>query len=455
MFFKILITLATLTLSTASLATTNEFNTPTPKQNQIVNIQYWQTANGAKVYFVDEPELPMLDIRVVFAAGSVRDGNQFGLAQLTNSMLDEGSTKLNADQIAAAFDDVGAQFLSDTNKDQAMVGLRTLTDPKYLDPAIKTFSTVISAPSFPEKAFKRVKQQTLSAIEQQKQSPGTVVSNAFYKALYPNQGYGHPELGTLNTIALLTVNDLKKFYQQYYVANNAIIAMIGNINRNTASKIATQISLGLVAGKEAPKLSPIKTTTTNETIHIIFPSQQTNIYLGQLGIEKNSPDFFPLLVGNYILGGGGLVSQLFNEVREQRGLAYDVQSAFVTLQDKGPFIIALQTRNDKAAHTIAIVNQLLANFMTNGPTEQQLTAAKKNIIGSFIVKLSSNAAIINNVVNIAFYKFPLSYLDTYRQKVDAVTIEQIKQAFNKTIHLNKMLTVTVGKSENASTTTPS
>lgn len=413
---------------------------------KILNIEHWQTTSGARVYFVKTTVLPMIDVRVVFNAGSNRDEEKAGVAQLTTNMLNAGTKDLDVDQIAAGLDDVGAQYSASVSRDMAVVGLRSLVDPQYLKPALRIFTSVLSSPSFPENQFKRIKKQTLSQITQSEQSPGLVASKLFYKTLYDGQPYARPSIGTMKTVNDMTVQDLKHFYRRYYVSKNALIVIVGDLDIQHAQQMANQIVEKLPMGSSPKKLISSQPLAHEKIIHIDFPSQQTHVMLGQVGISRKNKNYFPLIVGNYILGGASMVSRLFNDVREQHGLAYSVYSYFLPLSYKGPFVIALQTRNEKSSEAIKMVHAVLNDFIKKGPTKKELTAAKNNIINGFPLRLASNTAITANLVVIGFYQLPLNYLDTFRDKIRTVTVKQIHQAFQQLIDTKKLVTITVGAS---------
>lgn len=213
----------------------------TVSAKSLLNIQHWQTTNGAPVYFVQATELPMVDISVVFDAGSSRDGQQPGVAQMTSALLNAGTTTLNADQIANIFDGVGATFDANVRRDMGIISLRSLTDPHYLTPALQLFTQILTTPSFPQDQFTRTQQQILVALKQQDQLPNTLAAKALFAGLYGAHPYSHPVLGTPTVISQLTRNDLLHFYQTYYVAKNALIVIVGNLTKLQAEEIANQI----------------------------------------------------------------------------------------------------------------------------------------------------------------------------------------------------------------------
>jgi zinc protease len=181
-----------------------------------------------------------------------------------------------------------------------------------------------------------------------------------------------------------------------------------------------------------------------QLIQQTYPSTQTTILMGQPGISRDDPDYFPLYVGNHILGGSGLVSQLSDELREKRGLTYGVYSYFRPMQQLGPYQFALQTRNEKAQEALQVLRDTLTAFIEKGPTEADLASAKQNITGGFALRVDSNSKIADYLAMIGFYDLPLDYLDSFNDKVNAVTVAQIKDAFERRVNADKMLTVLVG-----------
>ena len=408
------------------------------------NIQHWVTGNGARVYFVASPELPIVDIRVVFDAGSARDGAQGGLAQLTNGLLDQGAGKLNADQIAERLEGVGANLNTSSYRDMAIVSLRSLTDPTLLDPALDIMALVVDQPSFPEDAFKLQQKRTLIALRGQKESPSAIAQKAFFAAVYGDHPYASPPLGTEESVSALTRQDVADYHRRYYTGRNAVVAIVGAIDRPAAEKIAKQVVGKLPAGMAAAELPPVKLPGAPKMERIAYPSAQTHILMGQPGMTRDDPDYFPLLLGNHILGGSGLISRISDEVREKRGLAYSAYSYLAPMHVAGPFIAGLQTRNEKAQAALDVLRDTVSTFIDKGPTADELSAAKKNITGGFALNLDSNSKIVDNLASIGFYKLPLDYLDTYNHHIEAVTAEQIRDAFRRRIHPQDMATVMVG-----------
>ncbi len=414
------------------------------KEHKVLDIQHWKTHNNAQVYFVHSQGLPIVDITVAFDAGSAHDNGDFGLATLTNNMLNLGTKKLSDDAIADAFDTTGAIFDDSTNRDMATVSLRSMTDKLLLKPALNIFAQVITQPNFPKKAYTRLQKRSISAIKMQDQDPGNVASKYFYQHLYGNYPYAHPIMGNVESISRTTLSNVQQFYNRYYVGENAKVIIVGDVTKKQATEIANKVVGKLPKGKPADKLTEVP-LNRSAVQNYPYPSEQTHVRMGEIGINWKSPDFFPLYVGNYTLGGGSLVSRLFKTVREQAGLTYDINSRFKPMLANGPFVINLQTINSQAPKAIKMTQQVLQNFITHGPTEQELAAAKSNLIGSFPLRLDSNAAISDYVLLIAYYDLPLDFLDTFRKNIEKVTAKQVQEAFAKHVKMNDLLIVTVGQ----------
>lgn len=406
-------------------------------------IQHWRTDNGARVYYVPAPELPMVDVRIIFDAAGARDDIP-GEALVTNALLAEGAGKMNTDQIADAFAAVGAQFSTSSHQDMSVISLRSLTKPELLEPAVNTAALVISQPTYPKEALERERKRLLIAIQSKKQSPGAIADDAFFAAAYGDHPYATDASGTEESVKKIKRKHLVDHHQRYYVGNNAIIAIVGAVDRSQAERLAETLLGKLPAGEAAPPIPPVEPLNEAKLIKEAFPSSQTHLLVGQPAIKRGDADYFPLFVGNHVLGGSGLVSRLSEEIRDKRGLAYSSYSYFSPMRQRGPFRMGAQTRNDQAAETLRILQQTLLEFMENGPIEEELEAAKKNITGGFALNLDSNSKIVENIAMIGFYGLPLDYLDTYTDKVDAVTIEQIKQVFARHLNPDTMVTVMVG-----------
>lgn len=407
-------------------------------------IEHWRTKNGTRVYFVPAPELPIVDMRIIFNAGAARDDDEPGVSLMTNGMLSEGAGGLTADQLAEQFESIGAQFENSAQRDMAVLSLRTLSEKNVFDTSVKTLNTILTQPDFPKAAFERERSRLLTGLKRRKQSPGTVADEAFYNAIYATHPYRYQPTGTEAGIKELTTEKLKAFYQKYYVGSNAILAIVGDLTRPGAEQLAETLMGNLPEGQAADDLPPVPALAAGQETRINHPSAQTHILVGQPGMKRGDPDYFALYVGNHMLGGSGLVARLAEEIREKRGLAYSTYSYFLPMREDGPYTFGLQTKNESAEEALKVLRETISTFIKNGPTAEELDASKKNITGGFPLRISSNKKIIDYIGMIGFYQLPMDYLDTFNKQVMAVTLDDIKKAFQKRIHLDKMVTVMVG-----------
>jgi zinc protease len=258
--------------------------------------------------------------------------------------------------------------------------------------------------------------------------------------MYPDHPYGVTP--SVESVASVQRDDLVAFHKSRYAAKGAIVSIIGDLSRAEAEAIAQQLTEGLPAGDNARAVAAV-TKPTQATIKIDHPATQSHVHIGLPAIARDDPDYFPLLVGNYTLGGGGFVSRLMKEVREKRGYAYSVYSYFAPRKQPGPFAIGLQTKRDQAQAAIKVVDEVLTEFIAKGPTAQELAAAKKNMIDGLALRLDSNAKLLGYLSTIGFYGLPLTYIDDFPAKVRAVTMEQVRNAFTRHVTKENLVTVIV------------
>jgi zinc protease len=415
----------------------------------LLPIQSWQTKSGARVVFVENRDLPMLDLSIDFAAGTAYDTREkAGLAAFTQGMLRAGAGDLREDDISRRMADVGAQTGGRLDSDRAGLSLRTLTSQPELGQALAVFTDLVQRPTFPADILARDQVRTIGAIKESLTKPDTLMNRSLFALMYGAHPYGLPGSGDPETVARLTREDLVDFYRRYYTAPRATVAMIGNLSRAEAEAIAERITSGLpggnAGGAAAGVIPPVVLPTAAETKMIPHPATQSHIAVGLPVLKRDDPDYFPLFVGNYVLGGGGFASRISDEVRQKRGLAYSTYSYFSPLQQAGPFLMGLQTRKDQAGEALAVMRSTFDRFRQEGPTEDELARAKQNIVGGFPLRIDSNRKIHDYISMIGFYDLPLTYLDDFVPAVERVTAAQIRDAFSRRVDPARLTTVVVG-----------
>jgi zinc protease len=407
-------------------------------------LETWNTRNGARVYLVRAPELPMVDVRVAFDAGSARDQGRWGLAGLTNAVLPEGAGGLTAQTLSERFEATGAQFGHSAGREMASVELRSLTESPYLERAIETLELVLQKPDFPADALERERKLMLTALKQREQEPAAIAEDRFMGVLYQDHPYGSPPHGSAETLGALKRDDLLAYYRRYYCGRNAVIGLVGDVTRPEAASIAEKLVAALPAGAAAAPVPPPPKIDKPIQIHIPYPSSQTHVWVGRAVLARLDPDYFPLYLGNHVLGGGGFISRLYKEVREKRGLSYSAYSYFQPMRVAGPFIAGLQTSFEQADQALAVMRETLTKFVADGPSATEREASVKNITGGFPLRIDSNAEVIDHLILIGFYGLPLDFLDTYTDRIRAVTLEDMRAAFKRRMDPAGLVTVTVG-----------
>lgn len=410
-----------------------------------LNIQHWETPQGARVVFVENHDLPMLDVSVDFSAGSARDSREkSGLANLTRHLMTLGAGAYSERDIAEKLADVGAVMSGRFDADRAGFSLRSLSGKAERDQAVGMLAAVLAQPRFDAAVLEREKARVVAGLEEAATKPESIGEKAFQAAIYGDHPYALNEGGEVSTVPRLTQADLAAFHRAHYRARNMAIALMGDLSRAEAEAIAVRLAADLPLGDAVPAFAAVSVKSLGQETTIPHHATQSHLFMGLPGIKREDADYFPLYVGNYVLGGGGFDSRLTESIRQKKGLAYSVYSYFAPMRELGPFQIGLQTRRDATQEALRTAREELVRYLADGPTEAELTQAKNNLIGGFPLRIDSNKKILEYLAVIGFYRLPLDWLDTYSAKVAAVTREDILRAFRGRVKPEAMMTVIVG-----------
>ncbi len=416
-----------------------------------IAITQWTHASGAKVYWVDSPGIPMVDVQIDFDAGERRIPlNKTGLAQTMASATSDGVKAfaalpaLDENALSSAWADLGASMSASASSDRLSFSLRSLSYPDVLGPAALLAARQIGEPAFPEKLWLRDRPKMLASLKEAQTRPATLAWNAFAPAVYGAHPYGR--IQTADHLNAIQSADMQALHAQAVRACDARVSIVGAVNRAQADALVTTLLSRIrpQTCKPQPPVAEVEALVAGVEKRIAFDSAQAHVLIGQPGITRKSPDFFALLLANHILGGGGFSSRLTEEVREKRGLTYGVSSGFSPALHAGAFTISLQTRPDQAQQAIDLVREVLQRFVADGPTPAELQAAKNNLVGGFALRIDSNRKVLDNVANIAWNDLPLDYLDRWTAQLEAVTLDEIRAALGRTLQPKKMVTVVLG-----------
>ena len=422
------------------------------KAYAILPIEQLDSYKGAKAYLVQTKALPMVDIEVSIDAGDRYDpAGKSGLADMTAAMMNYGARGnqgvLTEAQIADEIADLGANISLSVGDERAILRIRSLSRQDLRERAVGLAATMLSAPTYNSKIIEREKQRTITNLREAETKPEFVLDKRFKKLVYGN--YPLANTPTPNSVAAISATDLVEFHKQFYRGDRMIVSIVGDVDRVQANQIV-QTLLNQIPESGAPiaKLpvldrSPVEPLDQRE-IQIPFDSQQAHIAMGMTGVTRSNPDYFPLMVGNYVLGGGGFVSRLMTQVREKRGLAYSVFSYFAPGKSTGIFQAGLQTKSDQGALALEVMSSTIAQFIADGPTPSELAAAKANLMNGYPLRIDNNRKVLDNVSSIVWNDLPLDTMDVWTKQVEAVTLEQVKDAFQKYLAMDRMKIVMLG-----------
>ena len=416
-----------------------------------IPITHWTQASGVRVYLVESPAIPMVDVQIEFDAGSRRDPvDQAGLASLMAGATGNGvrahgaEPALDENGLSEAWADLGASFGGSAGNDRMSFSLRSLTYPDLLAKAAALAARQLGEPSFPEAPWLRDRPKLIASLKEADTRPATLAAKAYSRAIYGLHPYGQEM--TEATLNRISVRDMQTLHSRAIRPCDARVSIVGALDRAQADALVTQIfeRLPVESCPALPPVAEVQPLPAPQEQLIAFVSAQAHVLVGQPGFKRQDPDFFALTVGNHILGGGGFTSRLTEEVREKRGLTYGVYSHFAPGMHAGAFTIGLQTRPDQAQQALQLVREVVSKFVANGPTAAELQAAKDNLIGGFPLLIDSNRKLLGNVANIAWNGLPLDYLDTWTQQVQKLKQADIRVAFARKLQPEKMVTVVLG-----------
>ncbi|CAM3662612.1 M16 family metallopeptidase [Polynucleobacter arcticus] len=418
----------------------------------ILPIEKLDSFKGAQAYLVQTKALPMVDIEVSIDAGDRYDpASKSGLASVAAQLMNYGAKSdkglLTEAQIADEIADLGANLGMSVGGERATMRIRTLSRKDLRDRAVQLASAMLSAPTYDAKILVREKQRMTTALRESETKPEAVLDRRFRKSVYGN--YPLANSPTVQSIANINATDLQQFHKQFYRGDRMIVSIVGDVSKAEAAEIVQGLLQKVPqSGSPVAKLpeferSPVEPLSQRE-VSIPFDTQQAHIAMGMTAVTRSNPDYFPLLVGNYVLGGGGFVSRLMSEVREKRGLAYSVSSYFAPGKDVGIFQAGLQTKSDQAALALEVLSTTIAQFIANGPTQTELEAAKANLMNGYPLRIDNNRKLLDNVSSIAWNNLPLDTMETWTKQVEAVSLEQVRAAFQQYLAMDRMKIVILG-----------
>jgi zinc protease len=405
--------------------------------------------NGMVLLLAEKHDIPVVTLNMAIKAGSTSvPGDKPGLASITASLLTQGTTTRTANQISREIDFIGGSLSTSGGSDFAAASLRVLT--KDLRAGLDLFSDVLMNPVFDQKEIDRKVKEMLAEIRRQKDEPGVVADEAFDKAVFGGHAYGRTSDDVAAYLPKLSRQDITRFYSSYYSPNNTIIAVVGDVSEK---EIVPLLNEYFKAWQKKDQTLPasVPPPVINKTVvqKIDKKVTQANIAMGHIGISRENPDYYAVSVMNYILGSGGFTSRLMDNIRDNKGLAYDVHSSFMPQKEPGSFMITIQTKNESATAVIVETLKEIRKIQKEPVTEKELNDAKAYLTGSFPLKMDTSSKIAGMLTSIEIYNLGLDYPNKYPNVINAVTREDIQRVAVKYLHPDTMVIAVVADQEKA------
>ena len=411
-----------------------------------VDIQRWTTGNGTEVLLVEQHDNPIVDMQVNFkGAGSVfNPEGKSEVAEFTAALLTDGTEKLDEEAFNAAADDIAAQIGSSSGQESSAAVLRSLSRPETLKQAAGLLNQSLTRPRFDPAVFDRRQKEAVTALQQQETTPDYNAGRALTKLAYPDHPYGSGANITTESIRKVNLDDIRAFHRSHYGKDNAIVAIVGDINRKQADRLVKNVLNGLPERSSAAKNVPPVQQQPAQRRDIPFAGEQAQVLLGMPLIKRHDPDYYALVAGNYILGGGGFDSRLMKVLRDRHGYTYGVHSTLEPATEAGMFTIGYSTQKKNTKDSLVQAQAVIKQFIEEGPTEEELAQAKANIIGSFPLRFDSNAKLVKYLSIIGHHNLPNDYLEAYPKAIGKLTVAQVKDAWKRRVKPEDLHIVVVG-----------
>jgi zinc protease len=385
-------------------------------------IQEVRSEGGITAWLVEDYTVPIVALRFMFEGGSTQDPEgKAGLANLMTGLFDEGAGELDSEAFQLALDDAAAEMGFSAGRDAISGSMRTLAETRA--EAFGLLRLALARPRFDQAPVDRIRAQIVAGIRARSRDPETAAQIAFAKAVYGDHPYARQSEGTPETLATVTADDLRRFHSRVFARDNLIVGVVGAIDAETLKAELDRLFGDLPENADLVPVADVE-PKLDQTVRIDYPLPQTSLQLAYKGIARDDPDFFPALLMNHVLGGGSFTSRLFEEVREKRGLAYGIGSGLSNSRHADALVIGTATNADRAAETLDVIREVVAQMAEEGPTEAELDAAKRYLLGAYpINNLASSGDIANTLVGLQFESLGLDYIERRPALIDAVTRE--------------------------------
>ncbi len=392
-----------------------------------VKIQDVKSSSGVSAWLVEDHSIPIITIRFAFEGGSTQEPiGKEGMAGLMSGLFDEGAGDLDSEGFQIKLDDVGAEMSFSASRDNVAGTMRMLSENR--DAAFDLLRLAVNAPRFDPPAIERIRAQLVARVASRARDPGYAADELWRSALFGTHPYARNDDGTADSLTSISQDDLKAFHRLLFARDRLKVAVVGDIDAPALAATLDTLFGQLPASTPLAEIPDVVPKLAQD-VRYDYPLPETSIRLAYPGIKRDDPAFFAAYLMNHILGAGTFTSRLFDEVREKRGLTYGIQSGLISFDHADALIISTSTRPDKKDEMLTVIRDVVAGLAKDGPTAQELEAAKRYVTGAYAVNnLSSSMGIASTLVELQMQGLPIDYMDRRASLIDAVTIEQVRDA---------------------------
>ncbi len=411
-----------------------------------VDIEPVVSPGGITAWLVEDHSVPIISVSFAFEGGAALDPEgKEGLAEMVSALLDEGAGELDSRTFQERLADLSISLSFDGNKDHFQGRLRTLA--RNRDAAFDLLRLAISEPRFDEEPVERIRGQILSILARRVNDPDRIAGEVFWATVLAGHAYGRPNRGKAETVQAITIADLRGFVDSRLARDNLTIGVVGDITPEALTTLL-DTTFGALPASSSPVAIPEGVAQApGEVIVVETDVPQSTVIIGQQGLKRADPDFYAAYIMNYILGGGGFTSRLYEEVRNKRGLAYSVYSYLSTWDRAGLVVAGLGTANERVGESVDVIRTEWARMRDGDVGQEELDAAKRSLTGSYALRLETTRSIANTLVGIQLEDLGIDYINRRNGLIDAVTLDDIRRVARRLLDPNSLTIVIVGKPE--------
>lgn len=427
------------------------FIVASPRPAAAVTVERVESPGGIVAWLVHDSMVPLVSIEFSFRGGAALDpAGKAGLADMTTSLLDEGAGDMDSQAFQGKLSDLAISISFSAGKDTIRGSLKTLN--RNREEAVDLLALALNKPRFDKDAVERIRQQILASLARRSTDPDVIAGRVWWKAVYPDHPYGLPTEGTSTSISSISVEDMRRLISDRFARDQLIVGVVGDITREELGPLLDR-AFGALPAKGKPFTLPKAVPqAAGQTFVVEEDVPQSVVLFGHNGIRREDPDWYAAYMMNYILGGGGFSSRLYEEVREKRGLAYSVYSYLTPLQAGGLYTGGVSTANERVAESMEIIRAQWAKMAKNGATDEELDHARTYLTGSFPLRFTSTDRIARMLVGMQFNELGIDYLDRRNSIIEAISADDIRRVAKRLLKPEKLTFVVVGKPEGVKAT---